>query len=269
MIHQFLGLEATEDALRFRLPVADAICVGPPGNVFLYGGAGLAAAIVAAEHATGRALIWSSAQFLSYARLGIELDLAVEIIHAGLNVSQARVTATASGATILTVNAALGDRSGQPSGQWAVAPDMPPPEECTPWALWPKQGASMNARLEVRMVPGKFGAIPRDGIPSADGRLVMWVRTTEDIPVDAALLAVFADYFPAAVAAAFGRLGGGNSLDNTLRVRRVVPTRWVLCDVQIDATDRGFAHGDIRLYAEEGTLMAIGSQSTVVRFIDE
>jgi acyl-CoA thioesterase len=93
----------------------------------------------------------------------------------------------------------------------------------------------------------------------------MWMRTKGDISVDAALLAVFADFVPSGLAAAFGRPGGGNSLDNTLRICRLVPTDWVLCDVRISAAARGFGHGAIYMYAADGTLMASGSQSVIIR----
>ena len=47
---------------------------------------------------------------------------------------------------------------------------------------------------------------------------------------------------------------GGNSLDNTLRVGRLVPTEWVLLDIRIHAVANGFAHGHLDMWAEDGTL---------------
>ena len=63
-----------------------------------------------------------------------------------------------------------------------------------------------------------------------------------------------------------GIRGGGNSLDNTLRVVKVVPTEWVLVDVRAEAVTRGFGHGHLYLWSEDGTLMATASQSCIVRF---
>ena len=65
--------------------------------------------------------------------------------------------------------------------------------------------------------------------------------------------------------AALGRHAGGNSLDNTLRIRRIVPTDWVLCDIRMLGVHGGFAHGAMYLYARDGELMATGSQSLIVR----
>ena len=62
------------------------------------------------------------------------------------------------------------------------------------------------------------------------------------------------------------RSAGGNSLDNTLRIGRLVPTEWVLLDIRIHMVERGFGHGLVHMFAEDGTLMATASQSCIVRF---
>lgn len=260
-------LEETQDPCSFRLGVTNDICVGPPGNVFLFGGAGFSAAIMAMKLVARRELICASAQFLSYARVGAVLDLAVATPVGGRNVSQLSLVARLDEAIIFTVTGAFGARPGQPEHQWLAIPPMPSPEDCIVWPIWPKQGAGLNERLELRLEAGGPGAYPRDGRIDADGRMRMWVRTLDDAPVDAAMLALFADFVPAAAAAALGRIGGGNSLDNCLRLRTIVPTRWVLCDMQMTGADRGFGHGDVRLFAEDGTLMATGGQSIILRHV--
>ena len=83
------------------------------------------------------------------------------------------------------------------------------------------------------------------------------------------MLAIMADHVPSGVGAALGRDAGGNSLDNTIRYRQIVPTRWVLCDIRIQAVHGGFAHGDMRLFAETGELMATASQSMILRVRDQ
>jgi acyl-CoA thioesterase len=39
----------------------------------------------------------------------------------------------------------------------------------------------------------------------------------------------------------------------------------VFCDITVTGMNAGFAHGDMRLFAENGELMATASQSMVVR----
>ena len=63
----FLGLEATHNRFRWKLPVSPGICTG---GDFLFGGAGLGAALEALEATSGRATIWATGQYLSYARPG-------------------------------------------------------------------------------------------------------------------------------------------------------------------------------------------------------
>ena len=58
------------------------------------------------------------------------------------------------------------------------------------------------------------------------------------------------------------------SLDNTLRVVRLVPTEWVLCDIRIQALVDGYGQGVAYLWSEDGTLLATASQSMSVRFWD-
>ena len=71
--------------------------------------------------------------------------------------------------------------------------------------------------------------------------------------------------FAFGIGQALGQRAGGNSLDNTLRVARRVPTDWVLADVRVHAVAEGFGHGLVHLWAEDGTLLGTASQSTIVR----
>ena len=83
--------------------------------------------------------------------------------------------------------------------------------------------------------------------------------------MDATTLAILGDFVPSGIGQALGVRGGGNSLDNTLRVGRMVPTEWVLMDIRVQAVERGFGHGLVNMFAEDGTLLAMASQSVIVR----
>ena len=74
------------------------------------------------------------------------------------------------------------------------------------------------------------------------------------------------DFVPMGVGQALGVRGGGNSLDNTLRIVKLVPTDWVLLDIQAHAVERGFGHGLVHMFAEDGTLLATASQSCIMRY---
>ena len=91
----------------------------------------------------------------------------------------------------------------------------------------------------------------------------------ELLDMSAPALAILGDYVPFGIGQALGKLGGGNSLDNTLRVAQVVPTEWVLVDVRVHAIRNGFGHGLVHLWSHDGTLLATASQSTIVRHWNE
>jgi acyl-CoA thioesterase-2 len=259
----FLPLERTAENT-FSLRVTEELCVGPLGHVFLFGGAGLGASVLALEQTFRRGLVWATAQYVSFARIGATVDLDVAVAQAGRSVTQATVRGRVGDQTIFSVMAALGEREGYPDQHWRDMPDMPPPDECEQEPQRPTQDPQARLRLglDVRSIPMDT----RREIAMETGRTLLWIRQRDaSEPIDAAMLAIFADFVPGAIGGALGRNGGGNSLDNNLRVRKIVPTDWVLCDVQAQAAARGFGHGHMRLYAQDGTLMATASQSIVLR----
>jgi acyl-CoA thioesterase-2 len=259
----FLGLEqATDDRLHWRLPVEPHVCTS---GGFLFGGCGLAASIAALEGAARRPLVWATAQYLSYAAPGEVLDIDVTLAVAGRQTTQARAVGHVGDREIFTVNAAFGDRPGLPSGQFESMPEVPPPS-AFPDRVHRSVGRGwINDQLEQRIVKGRE-VEHRDGTLS-DGNAVMWARIPEVIDgVDAATLAILGDFVPMALGMALGIEGGGNSLDNTLRVLRLVPTEWVLLDITVHGAERGFGHGLVHMFAEDGTLMATASQSCIIRY---
>ena len=266
----FLGLEATHNRFRWKLPVTPGIAVG---SGFLFGGCGLAAAISALEGTAQRQCVWATAQYLSYASPGEVVDIDVTIAVEGHQITQARAVCHVADREILTVNAALGDRPVEDRGQWETMPtDLPRPEDLPPRPVDVDQLGSITERLDQRVVKGtsweERATTSADAVPG-DGQTLMWARIPDVITdVDAVSLAILGDFVPMGVGQALGRRGGGNSLDNTLRVCRTVPTDWVLMDIRIHAVERGFGHGLVQMFAEDGTLLATASQSVIVRFHD-
>jgi acyl-CoA thioesterase len=168
---------------------------------------------------------------------------------------------------ILTVNAALGDRPMPASGQWEPMPSgIPGPEDCPQRPHHSDWSGTINDRLDQRLVKGRpFEGL--DGSEPGDGQTLLWARIPDVITgVDATTLAVLGDFVPMGIGQALGARAGGNSLDNTLRVCRMVPTEWVLMDIRVHAVERGFGHGLVHMFAEDGTLLATASQSVIVRF---
>lgn len=261
----WLGLEPTDDPLRWQVPVTPGIST--MGD-FLFGGCALGATIGAMEGATGRPIIWATGQYLSYARPPSVLDIEVTVPQSGRQTTQARAVGRVGDTEILTVNAALGRRPLDLSGQWAERPDVAPPDDCPVRVHRVEQQNSLMTRLDQRLASGREME-DLDGTPSRDGRSALWVRMPELLEMSGAALAILGDYVPFGIGQALGQRAGGNSLDNTLRVERLVPTEWVLLDIRVHAVANGYGHGLVHLWAEDGTLLATASQSTIVRFWEE
>ena len=258
----FLGLTQSHNPYRWSMEVTQSLSTM---GGFLFGGCGLGAAISALEGTSGRHCIWATSQYLSYAKPGEVLDIDVTLAVEGHQMTQARAVCHVGNREILTVNAALGDRPMNVRGQWETVPSVPSPAECDPRSYRLPVDGTINDRLDQRLAKGR-DLSDLDGAPG-DGQTLMWVRIPDVIDgVDAAALAVLGDFVPMGVGQALGVRGGGNSLDNTLRVVHLVPTEWVLLDIRVHAVERGFGHGLAHMFAEDGTLLATASQSCIVRF---
>jgi len=187
---------------------------------------------------------------------------------AGRHTTQARAIGHVGDQEIFTVNAALGSRTLDISGQWPRMPDVPRPEECQRPPGFPNSAGTIHDQVELRVARGRYGT-ERDGTPSHDGRSALWIRLPRELDRSAAGLAIVADWVPSGIGQALGRWAGGNSLDNTIRILDLVPTDWVLCDIQVHGIAKGFGHGRVHLWSEDGRLMATGNQSLIVRMHDE
>lgn len=232
---------------------------GPPERPFLFGGAALGAAIAAVERSCARPVVWATAQYVSFARPPGPVVFQVEPLVEGRETSQARVRALVDDREIICVSAALGSRSGAERHIWLSAPDAPTPQDCPPLETPNLHWDNLTNRFERRVAP----PTARPGEP--DGRRVMWVRHSQGYPVDRPMLAVIADFVSQGLRPNVGENVFGNSLDNTIRFVDEAPTEWVLCDIRIEAVARGMAHGAMHLYTQDGVLLAIASQTLILR----
>lgn len=260
----FLGLKSTDSPLHWVLPVVPGLC---SGRSSLFGGVGVAAGVAALEAASGRRCVWTTCQFLSFCGPGDNVDVDVELLVVGNLVTQGRATLRVGDRLILVVSAALGDRSFPHQGQFVTMPEVPPPHDC-PWRIALDHDESMSARVDQR--PVKFSPWETlDGSSKGDGQTTVWVRIPDFVgEYDAAMLSILGDFMFLGMGQALGIAGGGSSLDNTMRFGRLVPTEWVLLDINIQVAARGFGHGAVNLFAEDGTLLAVAGQSCALRFWD-
>lgn len=256
---QFLNLMHPVDTHRWELPIT-ADLSGGRGSLF--GGAGLAAGIVALEQATGKPVIWATGQYLSIVQQPVTLDLEVKLPAIGRNVTQGRVVGHLGDKEIITILGAVGERPEVVAGMWLECPDAPAPETCQGLNRHFNE-ASLHDHVDIRIAKGMFG-FSGDGEPSDDGRSLLWARMP-NVEHDAGALAIIADYMPSVLGSAFGRPMHCTSIDNTIRFANQEETQWVLCDNRMEFVGKGFGYGTVHMWSQKGTLLATASQSLIVR----
>jgi acyl-CoA thioesterase len=230
----------------------------------LYGGTGLAAVTAAVEGETGRDTLWATVQFVSSADVGERIECRVEVLAEGRRTSQVRVTATAGDRVVLAALAATGlPRAGGLEVQVATMPEATKPDDLPPWR--PKVPFVINEGnqgwldlVELREVPAP---------PDAPAGMTLWGRM-RDRPMTRSGLGFIADLVPSAVVRAAGRAGGGTSLDNAIRFGPAPDTDWVLVELEPHFASGGYAHGAARLWAPDGTHLAVASQTAVAIMFD-
>ncbi len=188
-------------------------------------------------------------QYAASADLGALINCVVEVLANGKRTAQVRMTASVSGEVVL---AALGacavPREGPIEAQIPAFPVVPPPDECEPWERMHRiPDVESWARLvEMRHV--------------VDGSAI-WARMRSGLST-CATVAFLADMVPSSVARAAGKMGGGTSLDNSLRFSRFVESDWILLDMDPWFGSGGYLAGAARVWADDGTLLGVASQTS-------
>lgn len=263
---QLIDLHPTDDdGRRWQLHLGTR---NSGGMGSLFGGAGLAAGLECLSAHTGRPAVWGTAQFISITKQPVTIDLEVEVLAAGRKVSQGRVTAKIQDREVFNVMGAVGSRPDLGSAIAPSMPDVQQPEACE--LMVREDGPSVDAMhqfVEVRPAQGMFG-FTSFGEPSGTERTLMWCRMI-NCELDAAGLAILADYMPSALGNAYGRQTHCSSLDNTIRLcHDVSPASaedgWVLLENRMEYAANGFAVGSCLMWDRTGTLLATASQSMAV-----
>jgi acyl-CoA thioesterase len=236
----------------------------PPLSRFdgkFYGGTGIAVATAMMEAETGRAALWATVQFVGTADIGERFDCRVEVLAAGRKTSQLRMTGMVGDRLVLAAIGATGDaRPGPLNVQFGTIPDVPAPGETPEW--------SPNATIPVPAdVESWLSLVELRGIAAPGIDLAMWARM-RDMPQTRAALGFLADMVPSRVVSAAGRVGAGTSLDNAMRYGPRPDADWILVEFDPYFAAGGYAHGGARLWAQDGTLLGVASQTATLLLFD-
>jgi acyl-CoA thioesterase len=261
---RFVAVRATEDPLRWELTIEPRHLTHAGA---MQGGCAFAAAIDAMTSVAQRPLAFASAQFVRHAGPTGVLVVDVEVPVEGQQTTQARARACVDGVEVLTAWGALGRRPLDIDATWASRPDVPSADDAQPVTL-PSNGVDdLGSQLQVRLAAGR-STDELDGTRGR-GRWIGWCHRLDPTgPMHATELAVLGDLAVLGISDAVGRRMTGNSIDNTLRIVGDDSCDWILVDVSVDAVRAGFAHVSAHLWADTGALLAIASQTLVVREVD-
>ena len=251
----------------FEFDAVDRLCVGVPARRFLHGGVAFAACVEALERATGLPAIQVSAQFLSFGQPGDRVRLEPELAAEGRTVRQARLSASIGGRPFVIAHGAFGWRESE------VAYRPPPPdlarwEDSEPRSVVHLLSTRIEKLFEFRLAAGE---VPASSAWKGSGgkRIAFWIRPRGGKPVGRLMLAMIADLAPVALHGALGRLASGTSLDNAIRYVERGETDTVLCAVTVEAVGGGFSHLTTRQFAPDGRLLAVATQSQILRLWDK
>jgi acyl-CoA thioesterase II len=273
----FLGLRPTDAGPgHYRFDVVERLS---RLDGMLYGGSAIAASITAAEELTERAPLWMTTQFVSSVGLGTTVDLAAEVLAEGRRTAQVRITGTGpDGAVVFASLGATGvHRPDGLTGEFEHLPTVTPPDDSDPLSspfsrLARDHGIDLD---DVDIEPRGFGVAvdtrhaeilhhPDPG----DGRVCLWIRRRDGVPVTPAIAAYLADLVPSSVARAAGVIGGGTSLDNTIRFGTFVPSEWILLDLRPHFAAGGYGSGVAHVWSGDGRLLATASQTASMLVFD-
>jgi acyl-CoA thioesterase len=224
----------------------------------LYGGTGIAVMVATMEAETARDALWTTVQYAGSADIGERIDCHVEVLANGKRTSQVRMTATVGDRNVLAAIGATGvARTGPVEVTLPAMPDVPAPAQCEEWGSSHRRWRAA-AGIDEDAPPTSWLQIAEMRQAAESGAI--WARMKDGVQTRATV-AFLADMVPSAVVRAAGKMGGGTSLDNSMRFGRIVDTDWILLDMDPWFGTSGYLHGAARVWAEDGTLLGVASQT--------
>ena len=236
----------------------------------IYGGTAIAASMMAMEAATQRDVLWVTTQFVAPAPNGHVIEMQTDVLASGKRTAQVRVTATIDGHVMYASLGSCGiPRENGFAGQFETMPVVMSPQDSPARMHGPPRAEAPTepgwARECEYLMPDIL-----ENERGGDGTMAMWTRLRNGRPMTPAQIAFAADMVPVAIARGAGKMGAGTSLDNSMRFVGGAQTEWVLLELQGNMASGGYGHGLVRVWSQDGKLLAVGSQTaSMIYMFDE
>jgi acyl-CoA thioesterase len=235
---------------------------------YLNGGYLMAVVGHAAMEATGLPdPLATTATFLSPPTPG-PAEVSVSVVKKGRTTSVTEVAVRQGGREHVRASVVLGDldKMEGPTDRRAVAPAIPPPEECQRLADGPGPNSDTAPefirQLDVRVVPG-LGWLGAARTPGGTDRIEGWIRFPDGREPDDASLLLFSDGFPPAVLD-LHRAGWVPTLQMTVYIRARPAPGWLQAAFWTKTLADGLLEEDGELYDSTGRLVAQSRQLAVL-----
>jgi acyl-CoA thioesterase II len=253
---QMLGLTFQDEGRRSHFTLVPEVA---RHDGALYGGTAIAVSVAAMEAATGRPSLWLTTQYVAMATPGDVIECTSDVLATGRNVTQVQTVGRVGDRVIfVSVGSTATPRPGGLEGQFQQMPQATTPEEAPAMdfgAMRPDHFRGFTVQVEYRLADLDVGE-------GSSSQLAMWARLRGDRPATPASIAFVADMVPGAIARAAGLVGGGASLDNSLRFGRIPDdVEWVLLELKAHMAVGSHAHGSVNVWSPDGLLLAVGGQS--------
>jgi acyl-CoA thioesterase II len=257
LIAELLITSATKIDQQGKSVAHRTLSLGPPNRKHLSGGSTLAIAIGVLEKATHRPLVQAHAQFVAAPPCGSEFHVRIDTLRPGKSIAVARCTVFTEHGDAAYVSASLGQRDDLGTFSWAMMPEVPAPDVCPPVPFIRKDPDDLHSHLDIRLA--------LDPRHDPKGHVCFWVKTPSNSNLTTAFVALIADYLPESIHMNTGQPFGASSLDNMVRIISLTHCDWLLCNIHLDAIASGLFHGHMEIFADDGALVAVASQSGVVQ----
>lgn len=260
----FPSIKPASGAEGLHAAIPAHLCIGASADPFLFGGSGFASCIAAMERITERPAIFAMVQFVDKGRCDEIIEFAPEQSYGTGSIQQCRLAARIADRPFAYLVGAVGQRADTSHHQGIRAPAVPFPENCTERSVARQLSSNLNSLFEFRLAQGQLPD-QRDWTGDGSRDVAYWIRKRSGAAMQRPDFPVIADFASLALPSALGRHASGTSLDNMIRFAADSDEEWVLACMQLASLQQGVAHVNTQLYSVTGSVLAIASQSMLMR----